>query len=129
MRALLDTHTLIWLILGDDRLSPRAKEAYQTADDVAWSVVSLWETAIKLSLGRKDFQLKSDWMETIVSEMGQSGAKQIGVTTEHCKILSTLPWHHRDPFDRMLIAQAMHEDLAVITADGVFAAYEIPVVW
>ena len=129
MRVLLDTHTLIWLILDDDRLSPRAKEAYQTADEAAWSVVSLWETAIKLSLGRKDFQLKSDWMETIVSEMRQSGAKQIGVTTEHCKILSTLPWHHRDPFDRMLIAQAMHEDLAVITADGVFAAYEIPVVW
>ena len=129
MRVLLDTHTLIWLILDDDRLSPRAKEAYQTADDVAWSVVSLWETAIKLSLGRKDFQLKSDWMETIVSEMRQSGAKQVGVTAEHCKILATLPWRHRDPFDRMLIAQAMHEDLAVITADGVFAAYEIPVVW
>lgn len=129
MRILLDTHALLWIVNGDSRLSQTSIEAYRSADEVFWSVVSLWEIALKLSLAKANFQMAPDWSRAIPEYLRKNGASCLTVEPNHCRILSELPWLHRDPFDRMLIAQASAEDLTVVTCDTRIREYPVKQIW
>jgi PIN domain nuclease of toxin-antitoxin system len=125
MRVLLDTHALLWILAGDARLSAAAQRLYGEAEDVQFSVVSLWEIGIKLGLQRLDFRLADGWWQDIPRAMVAQGAGRLDVEPEHCRTVAELPLHHRDPFDRMLIAQALCTDCEILSADDKFDAYGV----
>ncbi|MFM7285426.1 MAG: type II toxin-antitoxin system VapC family toxin [Cyanobium sp.] len=119
--VLLDTHAFLWAIADDSRLGPLSRELILAgADVVLLSHVSLWEIAIKHSLGRSDMPLSAaqaiQWAE-------QAGFLLLPLNLPHMLMLEQLPHHHRDPFDRLLIAQAISESLTLLSADGAFTAY------
>jgi PIN domain nuclease of toxin-antitoxin system len=119
VKLLLDTHVLIWWDEGA-KLSRAAREAIQDADQVFVSAVSGWEVAIKTALGRlKPRRRVSDAIE-------DSGFEELPLRLRHAEVLATLPPHHRDPFDRMLVAQALSDGLTVVTRDAAFDAYDAP---
>lgn len=121
MRALLDTHVLIWWDAGRN-LSLDAIEAIQRADDIFVSSASAWEVAIKMSLG------KLSTTRGIAIATAESGFHELPITFFHAERVRALPAHHRDPFDRILIAQAQIEDLVIISRDRAFNAYDVPVI-
>lgn len=128
MSCLLDTHALLWMLHGDPALSARAREVVLDGDNqLHWSIASLWEVAIKLSIGKLD--LAPDWREIISREMRLNGIHWLAIRPEHCAQVAALPFFHRDPFDRLLIAQAQVEGMAVVTADERFSHYEVAIVW
>ena len=128
MRVLLDTHAFLWLITGDARLSEAAQKIYLNPENVLYlSIISLWEICIKNSLEK--ISLKNGWLETIQEEMQTNTIQWLAVEIEHCAKVIDLPFHHRDPFDRMLIAQSIVEDLAIITRDNRLTAYGIRCMW
>ena len=118
MRLLLDTHVLIWWDEGR-RLSPEARRAIHDAEDVFVSAASAWEVAIKVALGR----LRPT--RTVEDAAADSGFVELPVTFRHAGRLASLPRHHRDPFDRLLVAQAEVEGLALVTRDAAFEPYGI----
>ncbi|MBI4420049.1 MAG: type II toxin-antitoxin system VapC family toxin [Gemmatimonadetes bacterium] len=121
MRFLLDTNALIrW---HANRLRPAAVLTVQRAELVAVSAVSAWEIAIKQALGKLEFQ---DPVEDVVE---RNRFLPVPVTVRHGDLLRDLPMHHPDPFDRLLIAQALEEGLTILTADRVFELYRVPVEW
>ena len=124
MRLLIDSHTLVWWWARASRLGDTARDAIvDPANEVLVSIASLWELTIKLSAGK--LSLEAD-LQTIVTEEGFS---ILHVSFDHLARLRTLPRIHRDPFDRMMIAQALAEGIPVGTADRRFAAYGVQVVW
>ncbi len=129
MKCLLDTHALLWMVADDPRLTDKARQCIRSADELYWSVVSLWEIGIKLSLRRLDFRLKKGWEVALPKEMERNGVRCLTIEPSHCGMVATLPWHHRDPFDRLLIAQAMNEQLALVSKDVVFDQYRVQKVW
>lgn len=129
MSVLLDTHALLWALSGDPRLSKKARRIYDTEKDLAFSMVSLWEIGIKLGLQRKDFALAENWWRSIPQELVAQGAVRLDVDPEHCRIVAGLPMHHRDPFDRMLIAQAMSTRRSLLSIDTKFDDYAVRRVW
>jgi len=118
---LLDTHLLLWAGVGSDRL-PHATRAVldDPTADVRFSVVSLWETVIKLQLGRADFQIDP---EALRAHARLAGLVELAISGEHVLGVSRLPALHRDPFDRLLVAQARHENLRLLTVDQQMLAY------
>jgi PIN domain nuclease of toxin-antitoxin system len=126
VRYLLDTHALIWILFEPRRLSAAfARFVAETEADVFVSSISIAEIAIKHSIGKPSAPPVNGadaWRRSV-----ESGFPPLPYAHEHAAILDRLPWRHKDPFDRMLIAQAMFEDLTVITCDPVFAAYRVPV--
>jgi PIN domain nuclease of toxin-antitoxin system len=127
MRLLLDTHPLLWLATRNPRLSPTAYEAcVDPANDVLCSVASQWEIAIKCSLGKLKLPVALD---DFLAAAAQADLLTLNIQRQHLLTLSSLPFHHRDPFDRLLIAQAECEDAALVTADPNFVAYGVRVFW
>ena len=118
MNLLLDTHVLIWWDEGR-RLAAEARRAIEEADTVYVSAVSAWEVAVKTGLGR----LRPT--RTVEEAVSESGFLELPVTFRHAEHLTALPPHHRDPFDRMLVAQAAVEELTMVTRDPVFARYGV----
>jgi len=129
MKLLLDTHALLWMITDDPRLSIAAKEAILTAEEIRWSIVSLWEIGIKESVSRFDMRLAPGWHEWIPAELKRNNVPCINVNADHCRAVSDLPMHHRDPFDRMLIAKAQVENLTLVTCDSSIKHYAVPQLW
>lgn len=129
MRALFDTNALLWWCFVPDRLTGDAMQAMDDAQVLAVSAVSLWEIGLKLSRGGFDFVLPEDWEIQIPEHCRRHGMSWQPIEPGHCKRIASLPFHHRDPFDRMLIAQALVEQLAVIGADPAFDLYGVDRVW
>ena len=125
MNLLLDTQALLWWRDGNRRLGRRARQAIEAeAGTVAVSAASIWEIAIKSGVGR--LKLK-DLLETWVPDrLEQHGFVMLNVTPAHAVGVATLPHHHADPFDRLLIAQAQLEHLTIVTSDAVFDDYDVP---
>ena len=121
MRLLLDTHAFIWWDNG--RLPRRTTVQIQEADEVYVSAVTAWEIAIKSALG------KITARGTVADAIADYGFSPLPVTIEHADAVGSLPPHHRDPFDRLLIAQAQLDSLTILTADKVFEQYEVPIHW
>ncbi len=128
---LLDTHALLWMVLDDPRLSRRARSEIEKAEGLAYSIASFWEIALKLSIPRyqKKLALPEAWHQDLLGEMRAIGAERLEIQPQHCRHLQDLPWHHKDPFDRMLIAQAQVERLPILSADRRFKKYGIKIVW
>ncbi len=127
MRLLLDTHTIIWHVENNPALGQKAGAAIISPENELFiSAASLWELAIKVGLGKLELP-KS--IRDMLSAYLEIGAKILPVTPEHALAVESLPWHHRDPFDRMLIAQAVHEDLTLITRDTQFDSYLVKRIW
>ena len=128
MKTLLDTHALLWLITGDKRLSETARKIFLDQENrLFFSIAGFWEICIKMSLGK--LSLKSQWIETIRDEMKANTIQWLPIEMLHCAELTKLPFHHRDPFDRMLIAQAMVEDMLLLSRDSRLSDYEITRIW
>lgn len=115
---------MLWHVLDDPRLGPGPTAAIEAEDnEVLVSTASLWEIAIKMALGK--LEAPDDLPERVDS----LGFATLEVSTDHAWHVRSLPLHHGDPFDRLLIAQAQMERLSVVTADPAFAAYDVPVIW
>ena len=121
MRVLLDTHLLLWAVAGSDRLPGQAQALLEDgANEVYCSAASLWEIAIKLGLRRPDFEVDLPTLRSVLPEMA---IEELPVTGSHTEKLVELPPIHKDPFDRMLIAQSMTEPLLLLTNDAILARY------
>lgn len=129
MKLLLDTHAILWILDGDERLSRTAREAYEDAENVWFSMASLWEIGIKAGLRRKDFQLSPDWAEVIPRALTAQGVRRLDVESAHCDAVSRLPLHHRDPFDRILVVQAMLLDAHLLSCDQRLDVYGVARLW
>lgn len=123
MKLLLDTHAVLWWQADDRRLSVTARRAIATADVVWVSAASGWEVAIKAALGR----LRAD--EPFAVTVAADDFTELPVTLAHAARLQALPSHHADPFDRLLVAQAMVEGATLVTRDAALGAYGVPVLW
>jgi PIN domain nuclease of toxin-antitoxin system len=124
---LLDTHTLIWYINGDPELSQTARTAIEANDTINFvSIASLWEMAIKISLGK--LNLKTPFNQ-IGRQIEANGFEVLPVTFEDTLTLSTLQFHHRDPFDRIIIVQGFNNGLTLISKDKNFDLYKAKVIW
>lgn len=123
---LLDTHTLIWFLDDDPKLPSIVKERIEASSLVLVSIASLWEIAIKLGLGKLNFQFE---FQEILAFLEQLEIIILSITFSDIKCYLEQPLHHRDPFDRMLIAQAINRSLSVISQDAQFDAYSIQRLW
>jgi PIN domain nuclease of toxin-antitoxin system len=128
MRLLLDTHAFLWFLMGDPRISSSARSLIEDeTHEKVLSVASLWEIAIKVGLGK--LTLAEPFEVLIPREIDQAGFITLPITLPHAAIVSKLPHHHRDPFDRLLIAQAMAEGMSILSADSALDAYAITRLW
>lgn len=125
MRVLLDTHIALWAVVGSRRLAPRAKELILAADDVFVSGASLWEIAIKHALGRGDMPISSTQAQQAFSDAGYA---LLDIRPSHALAVERLLPIHGDPFDRMLVAQALVEPITLITRDALVASYSSAIV-
>jgi PIN domain nuclease of toxin-antitoxin system len=122
-RLLLDTHIFLWWRGEPARLSPEVRGSIATADLVFVSAASAWEAAIKVSLSRLELP------DTIEAGALASGFERLPITFSHAELAAGLPLHHRDPFDRMLVAQAQSEDLTLVTHDRLLKPYDVKILW
>jgi PIN domain nuclease of toxin-antitoxin system len=122
-RILLDTHIFIWWRGEPTRLSPEVKSTIAAADLVFVSAASAWEAAIKVSLGRLKLP------DTFEAGVLASGFEKLLITFSHAEHAACLPSHHRDPFDRMLVAQAKAEGLTLVTRDRLLEPYDVEILW
>jgi PIN domain nuclease of toxin-antitoxin system len=128
MRVLVDTHTFLWALLQDHRLSAKAKQILtSTEHEIYFSLVSLWEIAVKMKIGKLNTAGSS--VSYIRDEMEEYGMELLPVRYEHILQLERLPLHHSEPFDRLLIAQAIAESLPILTHDAAFPAYAVKLIW
>lgn len=128
MKALLDTHAFLWWLSDDPRLGNAARELIADhRNEVFLSVASTWELAIKANLGR--FAVTGDFEAWLLAQLAGNRFDVLPILLPHVLALSRLPAHHKDPFDRILIAQAMGEKMALLTTDTDIRKYPVEVVW
>lgn len=128
MRILLDTHIFLWFIAGDSKLDHFSRGLIENPDNGRYlSIASIWEITIKSSLGRLDVPLP---VSALVREHVWANAIELlAITPEHLDVLHGLPYHHKDPFDRVIIAQAIGEGMTLLAKDGAFGDYDVQLVW
>ena len=128
MKLLLDTHTLIWAVDQPSLLGPQAKSALEDlANSLLLSAATIWEIAIKVGVNKLTLSLPyRQWMTRAMNDLGVT---ILPVTVEYAGVQATLPFHHRDPFDRLLIAQALVENIPLVSNDALFEQYGISRVW
>lgn len=124
-RYLLDTQVYLWSVRGSRRLKPECERAIAEASEVCVSVAVLWEACIKSALQKLElpFPLTDDPARGFRKTLADLRYRLLAVEPEHAAAVRGLPHHHRDPFDRLLMAQAMHEGLTLVTSDGIFDRY------
>jgi PIN domain nuclease of toxin-antitoxin system len=123
LRLLVDSQALLWFVLGDSSRISAAMRARIEEEEVLVSIASLWEIAIKSALG------KLDTPKDLPERVQELGFELLPISVEHAWRVKELPLHHRDPFDRLLIAQAQAESLPIVTSDPAFTDYDVTVVW
>lgn len=123
MRALLDTHIFLWAVAGDRALKPAARRLIESADEVYVSAVSIWEVAVRSRLGKIAVSC-----DALVAAIEESGFIELPVTSAHAARVANLELHHHDPFDRLLIAQALTEPLRLVTSDAALVPYSAELV-
>jgi PIN domain nuclease of toxin-antitoxin system len=128
MRVLVDTHTFLWALLKNHRLSATAKQILTSKEhELYFSLVSLWEIAVKMKIGKLNTVGSS--VTYIRDEMGEYGMELLPIRYEHILQLERLPLHHSEPFDRLRIAQAVAESLPILTHDEKFPLYPVKLIW
>lgn len=128
MRLLLDTHTLLWFIAGSPNLSANARRLIEDAANAKFvSIASLWETAIKISIGKMTLTAPFDVL--FPHQLQSNGLELLPIKINHTSAIAALPFHHRDPFDRILIAQSIEEKMNLVSIDGIFDSYSITRLW
>ena len=120
MRLLLDTHVLLWQLSGSRSLGERTRDAISTATELAFSVVSFAEIGVKAAIGK--LEVPQDLQDHVLD----AGLRILGLSPEHGLAVAELPVHHRDPFDRLLVAQARQESLTLVSTDPRLRAYDVP---
>src|SRR5574340_245663 len=124
MRLLLDTHTLLWFLLDDSRLSTTARARIEDlANDIEISPASYWEIAIKIRLGK--YSLPRPYRDFMESQISLNDFRILHIEPKHTSLLTTMEMHHKDPFDRLLVAQALAEGIPLVSADEQFDAYGV----
>jgi len=128
-RYLLDTHALIWMLSGDNRLSAVARSVIMDTDNqLLFSMAGYWEICIKIGLGK--LELQKNWERHLDNEMKSNDIRMLNIYPEHCREVLHLPWIHRDPFDRLIIAQCRVESATLLSADSIVNRYPgLQVVW
>ena len=127
MNYLLDTHVLIWFLNGDKALSTKARKAIESDNAINFiSIASLWEIAIKISMERLTVKVP---FEKLGAELDKNNFQILPITFNDTVVLSTLAFHHRDPFDRLIISQTIANDFTLISKDKEFAAYKTKLLW
>ena len=127
MNNLIDTHALIWFLNGDNDLSDKARKAIENSEAINFiSIASLCEIAIKISLGKLELQTP---FEKISEQIDNNGFQILPITFEDTLVLTSLPFHHRDPFDRIIISQSLNNKLTIISKDRYFDAYQVALTW
>jgi PIN domain nuclease of toxin-antitoxin system len=128
MRLLLDTHTFIWYVTDNPRLSAHVKLLIEDENNEKLvNIASIWEMAIKHSIGRLNFSLP--FMEFVGQQLTVSNIGLLEINLQHIEVVASLPLHHRDPFDRLIIAQSMAEQIPILSVDAIFDAYAIARLW
>lgn len=128
MRLLLDTHSFLWFIGGDERLSEVARELISDIDnEVLLSLGSLWEIAIKVSIGK--LALGKPFEELIPEQLVLNEIAVLPIGLDDLSLVAKLPFHHRDPFDRLIIAQAITGELPIVGKDAEFTQYSVELIW
>lgn len=128
MRLLLDTHAFLWFVLGDQRCSTTARTLIEDEANQKWlSPASHWEIAIKIGMGK--YTLPVTFLEFMRRAVADNGFSILPIEPNHTALLTTMPHHHRDPFDRLMIAQATAEQMTVVGADKAWDAYSISRLW
>mgnify|MGYP001032705152 CR=1 FL=1 len=128
MKLLLDTHAALWIVSEPGRLSRKALRAFQSSDELFLSIASLWELANKIAVGK--LQLAPGWARNLPAALARDGVRLLPVHPDDCTQLAELPLQkNRDPFDRMLLAQALQRDLALMTIDKDMKGHGVNVVW
>ena len=125
MRVLLDTNILLWILSDDERLSDTARQTFLDEENqLLFSIAGFWEIFIKLRLGKLDLDT-GDPAAFFKSQLHENSVSILGITMEHVAATLDLPMIHKDPFDRLMIAQALHEKLPVLSSDSVFTEYGV----
>ena len=124
MKLLLDTHAFLWFINDDPKLSNHLKEIIEDTNNISYlSVASLWEMSIKFNLGK--LTLNPNYEKFVEREVTTSTIQLLNIELEHLRINATIPFHHKDPFDRLIIAQSMAEDIPIVSVDSAFDKYAV----
>lgn len=128
MKVLLDTHAFLWLIGDLPNLSKKAKKIFtEKENEVLLSVASIWEMGIKVSLGK--LEISQSFNKFIPLQLYQNGITQLDIQFRHISEVVNLPFHHRDPFDRLIISQAIVEDIPIVSNDSHFDLYDVDRIW
>ena len=127
MKAILDTHTFLWALAGDRRMSRKAQDLFIGPTELVLSIVSIWEILIKVQL--RKLKLPEPAGPYVIHKLAENRIETLPIDLNHLLTFEGLKLHHRDPFDRILIAQALQERLPVVTADPLFRKYPVEVIW
>lgn len=128
MKLLLDTHAFLWFIMGSANLSVNARALIEDpANERLLSAASLWEIAIKASIGK--LTLSAPFADLIPEQLTLTGIDVVHIKVDQLSLLTTLPFHHRDPFDRLIIAQSLIENIPVVSIDAAFDTYGVKRYW
>jgi PIN domain nuclease of toxin-antitoxin system len=128
MKILLDTHAWLWWITNNKKLSQRAHEIIASgSNELFLSVASLWEVLSKVQIGKLPFPIPAG--PYVREQLTRNGVRLLSISLDHVLRLEHLPLHHRDPFDRILVAQSLEEELPILTADPLFKDYSATLIW
>ena len=128
MKFLIDTHTLLWIVTNDKKLSKTANKLYLNSDNLIFvSLASIWEMAIKISL--RKLSIEEPLKDFIHTQIKSNDIRILNIELEHILLLENLPFHHRDPFDRLIISQSMNGNIPILSSDKVFDRYPIKRIW
>jgi len=128
VKYLIDTHTLIWIVTNNSKLSDKARSLYLDSDnDIYFSMASIWEMAIKISI--KKMSIQTSLINFINDDIVGNNIKILNINIPHICYLEKLPFHHRDPFDRLILSQGITESIPVISSDKKFDLYPVNRIW